>query len=132
MNKPRNTLPLEETNAISPPGKPRSLAMLGVLGALLASSCCILPLVLVLAGVSGAWIGSLTALEAYKPLFIAVTAVFLGLGFWHVYFRRQAECEPGSYCERPQASIITQAALWLGAILILLAATIDWWAPFFY
>tara|TARA_R110002049_G_scaffold259498_1_gene435335 strand:+ start:2326 stop:2652 length:327 start_codon:yes stop_codon:yes gene_type:complete len=108
------------------------LAALGILGALLASSCCILPLALVLAGVSGAWIGSLTTLEPYKPLFIAVTAVFLVLGFWHVYFWARPECEPGSYCERPQTSIITQIALWLGTLLVLLAATIDWWASYFY
>jgi len=132
MSEMRNPVPIERLSEINPPGRPGSLATLGVMGALLASSCCILPLVLVLAGVGGAWIGSLTALEPYKPLFIAVTAIFLGLGFWHVYFRAKPDCEPGSYCERPQSSIITQAALWLGTLLVLLAATIDWWAPFFY
>ncbi|MAZ92686.1 MAG: mercury transporter MerT [Maricaulis sp.] len=132
MSEPRNTELSAQARAIDPPGKPRSLAALGVLGALLASSCCILPLVLILAGVSGAWIGSLNALEPFKPLFIAVTAVFLGLGFWHVYSRRKPDCEPDSYCARPQSSIVTQFALWTGALLVLLAATIDWWAPLFY
>ena len=42
------------------------LATGGILGALLASSCCIVPLVLISLGVSGAWIGNLTALEPYK------------------------------------------------------------------
>lgn len=132
MSEPQSPTPVDGPGEKILPGRPGNLAALGVFGALLASSCCILPLVLVLAGVSGAWIGSLTALEPYKPLFIAVTSIFLGLGFWHVYFQAKPECEPGSYCERPQSSIITQVALWLGALLVLLAATIDWWAPYFY
>jgi len=34
----------------------------GIIGALVASSCCIVPLVLFSLGVGGAWIGNLTAL----------------------------------------------------------------------
>ncbi|ABI66619.1 MULTISPECIES: mercuric transporter MerT family protein [Maricaulis] len=108
------------------------LAAGGIIGAIVASSCCILPLVLVLAGVSGAWIGSLTALDPYKPYFIVVTLAFIGAGFWHVYFKSEPPCEDGSYCAKPQSNIITQIALWVGLAIVLLAATIDWWAPFFY
>jgi mercuric ion transport protein len=49
----------------------------GVLGALAASSCCILPLVLFSLGVSGAWIGNLTRLAPYQPVFIAATIACL-------------------------------------------------------
>ena len=108
------------------------LAAGGVAGAILASTCCVLPLALVTLGVSGAWIGNFTALEPFKPVFIAVAAVFIGLGFWQVYFRPQAKCEDGSYCARPQSALVTQIALWLAAALVILAATIDWWAPLFY
>src|SRR5689334_12650165 len=45
----------------------------GVLGAVAASSCCIVPLVLFALGISGAWIGNLTALTPYQPIFIGVT-----------------------------------------------------------
>jgi mercuric ion transport protein len=34
-----------------------------------ASLCCVVPLVLVSLGISGAWLASLTALEPYRPLF---------------------------------------------------------------
>ncbi|MFA6125345.1 MAG: mercuric transporter MerT family protein [Sphingomonas sp.] len=108
------------------------LAAGGVAGAVLASSCCIVPLVLVTLGVSGAWIGSLTALEPYKPCFVVVTLVFLAGGFWHVYFRSKPDCVDGSYCARPESSLITQAALWGATILVLLAMTLQWWAPLFY
>lgn len=47
------------------------MAGAGMAGALLASSCCIAPLVLVTLGVSGAWIGALSAMAPYQPLFAA-------------------------------------------------------------
>ena len=44
----------------------------GMVGAILASTCCIAPLVLLTLGISGAWIGNLTALEPYKPIFAGI------------------------------------------------------------
>lgn len=104
----------------------------GTLGAILASTCCIVPLALISLGVSGAWIGSLTALEPYKPIFIGVAAVFLAAGFRHVYFRKPRPCEEGTLCARPQSSRITKAALWVATVLVLLALTIEFWARLFY
>ncbi|WP_339864803.1 mercuric transporter MerT family protein [Paremcibacter congregatus] len=112
--------------------KKRLVAAGSVIGALLASSCCIVPLLLLTLGVSGAWIGNLTMLEPYKPYFIAVTLVLLGLGFWQVYFKPKKACDEGSYCAHPTSGRIVKAALWLATGLVLLAATIDFWAPFFY
>ncbi|WP_206454500.1 mercuric transporter MerT family protein [Aurantimonas marina] len=104
----------------------------GVVGAVLASSCCIAPLVLVTLGISGAWIGNLTALTPYQPYFVALTLVFLGLGFWQVYFRPKAACAVGAACARPIASLITQSALWIATVLVILSMTNAWWAPLFY
>lgn len=103
-----------------------------VLGSILASSCCIAPLILVTLGIGGAWIGNLTALEPYKWAFIAIASAFLALGFWHVYFRQAVPCEDGTYCARPEASLIVESALWLATGLTALSATVDWWAPLFY
>jgi mercuric ion transport protein len=114
------------------PGRPAWIAAGGVIGALLASACCIVPLLLVTLGISGAWIANLTALEPYKPYVAAVTLALIGLGFWRVYFRPKAECEEGSYCARPQSALLTKSALWIGAVMTLLALTIEWWAPLFY
>lgn len=104
----------------------------GIIGAVLAASCCIAPLLLLMLGVSGAWIGNLAALEPLKPYFTAVAAAFIGLGFWQVYFRPKPECAEGSYCARPQSSIVAKTVLWIATALIVLALTIDWWAPLFY
>lgn len=108
------------------------LAAGGVTGAILASACCVAPLLLLMLGVSGAWIGNLTALEPYKPLFATVALIFIGLGFWQVYFKTKPACDNGSYCARPESALITKAALWFSTVLVGLALTINWWAPLFY
>lgn len=108
------------------------LASGGIIGALLASSCCIIPLLLLTLGVSGAWIGNLTALEPYGPYFSAVALAFIGLGFRRVHLKATTDCGEGSYCARPHSSLITKSALWIATALVLLALTVDWWAPLFY
>lgn len=50
--------------AKSPNG--RGALFAGGLAAILASTCCLGPLILVALGFSGAWIGNLTALEPYR------------------------------------------------------------------
>lgn len=107
-------------------------ATLGLAGAFLASACCILPLAFVTLGISGAWIGNLTALAPYKSLTSGVAIVFIGLGFWQVYFRTKPVCVAGTYCARPQASRLTKAALWVATVLVLLSVTLNWWAPLLY
>jgi mercuric ion transport protein len=108
------------------------VAAAGVFGAVLASSCCIGPLVLLTLGVSGAWIGNLTMLEPFKPIFIAITMLFLGLGFWQVYLKPKKVCAEGSYCATSTSDRVVKIALWSATVLVLLALTIDLWAPFFY
>lgn len=110
----------------------RWVATAALIGAGLASACCVVPLVLVTLGISGAWIANLTALEPYKPFVAAVTLVLLAYGFWHVYFKPAPPCVDGSYCAMPQSKRNTKVALWLGFAVVILALTIDWWAPLFY
>lgn len=104
------------------------LAGFGVVGAILASSCCILPFVFLMLGVSGAWIGTLTALEPYKDFFAMVTLIFIGLGFWYVYVKPKKECEEG-YCATPKSDRVIKTILWVSTVLVLLALTVDFWAP---
>ena len=50
--------------------------------AVAASACCTVPLLLVSLGVGGAWVGSLTAFEPYRPLFVALAVGALGYVAW--------------------------------------------------
>lgn len=109
----------------------RLLAGGGILAALGASSCCILPLVLFSLGVSGAWMGNLTALAPYQPLFIAAALAFLAVGFWRVYRRPKVACAEGSDCARPASNRIAKIGLWTAAVLVLAAATFPYTAGLF-
>ena len=101
----------------------------GVAGAILASSCCIIPLALVGFGIGGAWMMQLTALAPYQPLFIALALVFLAAGFWMVYWRPKAACADGSACATPRSHRIVKMALWGATALIALTLTLPVWAP---
>jgi len=101
----------------------------GVLAALGASSCCILPLVLFSIGVSGAWIGNLTALAPYQPVFVAAALVFLAVGFWRVYRQPKVSCAEGSACARPGANRVAKIGLWLATVLVFAAVAFPYAAP---
>ena len=101
-----------------------------VLGALAMSACCILPLALFSLGVTGAWIGNLTALYPYKMYFLIPTAVFLAGGFYMVYRRPPASaCDSGSYCATPLSDRINKIVLWAATILVLAALAFPYVAP---
>lgn len=108
--------------------KARMIAAGGILGALAASTCCIVPLILFSLGVSGAWIGNLIALEPYKPIFIVITLGFLGYGYWMVY-RKPRACAEGETCARPLSNRLVKSALWASTILIVIALFWNWIAP---
>lgn len=108
------------------------LAAGGLVGALLASSCCIAPLVLAMLGISGAWIANLTALEPYKPYFAGGALVFIALGFRQHYIRRPDTCADDTLCARPGSAAVTKSALWLATVLVAVSLTISWWAPLLY
>ena len=107
------------------------LAAGGAVSALAASTCCVVPLALVSVGVSGAWVGSLSALAAYQPLFVAVAVVSLGAGFWLVY-RRPSRDGAGGACAVSGAGrilrsvLLVKGVLWLGAALVALSFAGDY------
>ena len=106
-------------NVASRPAE-RLTAIAGVLGAIAASSCCVLPLLFVSLGVSGAWIGNLTALAPYQPYILALAVAVLSYGFYSVYWRPRQACSDGT-CERPLPSRNVKLGLWLGTILVAVA-----------
>src|SRR5712691_10759149 len=107
----------------------RLMAAGGFLGALAASSCCILPLVLFSLGVSGAWIGNLTQIAPYQPYIIAATFAFLGGGYWLVYRSSQAACADGDVCSRKLPSRLVKSGLVLATLLVVAALGFDFVAP---
>jgi mercuric ion transport protein len=101
----------------------------GVLGALAASSCCIVPLALFGLGVSGAWIGNLTQLAPYQPYFIAVTLACLGFGYRLRDRSTKSACADGEVCARPLPNRIVTIGLILAIVLVIAALALDFVAP---
>lgn len=95
-----------------------SFGPMAIIAALLASVCCVGPFVLVMLGISGAWIGNLTAFEPYKPVFILFTIGFLVAGFYSVYRKPKEECEPGSLCANPKTKKAQKVGLWIATAVV--------------
>src|SRR5712671_6850374 len=103
----------------------RLMAAGGLVGALAASSCCILPIVLFSLGVSGAWIGNLTQIAPYQPYIIAATLAFLGGGYWLVHRSSQAGCADGYACTRKLPNRLVTTGLVLATLLVVAALGFD-------
>jgi mercuric ion transport protein len=103
----------------------------GGIAAVLASTCCLGPLVLVTLGFSGAWIGNLTVLEPYRPIFIGVALVAL-LSAWRRIFRQSHDCKPGEVCAVPQIRAVYKIIFWVVAALVLVALVFPYILPLFY
>src|SRR5260370_41290867 len=96
------------------------LAAGGILAALGATSCCVIPFTLFVLGVSGAWIGNLSALAPYQPVFVAIALGCLAGGFALVRrnARSVASCAPGSYCATSSSARVARLRLWTTAAIV--------------
>ncbi|MEO1264891.1 MAG: mercuric transporter MerT family protein [Pseudomonadota bacterium] len=119
---------ISQTQSGSEPRGTGLLATGGIVAAIGAASCCVLPLALTLLGVSGAWMANLRALSPYQPYFIGLAAVAIGYGFYQVYWRQPA-CEDGDACARPLPNWLVKSGLWSGAAIIAISATFPIWFP---
>lgn len=109
----------------------RGALVAGGLAAILASTCCLGPLVLVTLGFSGAWLGNLTVLEPYRPVFIG-TALIAMFFAWRRIYRPATACKPGEVCAIRQAKKTYKALFWVVAALVLIALVFPYVAPLFY
>ena len=116
---------------MSAPQTGRTALMTGGLAAILASTCCLGPLLLVTLGFSGAWIGNLTVLEPYRPIFIGAALVALFFAGRRV-FRPAVACKPGEVCAIPQVRRTYKVLFWVVTGLVLVALAFPYVLPFFY
>ena len=103
----------------------------GGLAAILASTCCLGPLVLVAVGLSGAWIANLTLLEPYRPFFSAGALVALFFAGRRIFRPAQA-CLPGEVCAVPRTRRIYKVVFGIVSALVLVALVFPYVAKFFY
>ena len=113
------------------PKSGRGALFAGGLVAILASTCCLGPLVLVMLGFSGAWIGNLAVLEPYRPIFIGVALVAMFFAYRRI-FRPVQACKPGEVCAAPQVTSTYKIIFWVVAALVVIALAFPYVLPLFY
>ena len=111
--------------------KARNALAAGGIAAVLASTCCLGPLVLVTLGFSGAWIGNLLVLDPYRPFFIGAALVALGFAYRGI-FRPMSACPPGETCSVPKVRRAYKILFWLVGALVLVALAFPYVVPLFY
>jgi mercuric ion transport protein len=111
--------------------KAPATAMAGsVLSGLLASACCIGPVVLTLLGVSG---GALAhRFEPLRPYLLVLTYVLLAGAFYLTYRPRAATCEPGEACAVRPAGRASAILLWIAAVAVVLSTTFPWYSEYLF
>ena len=116
---------------MSEPKTTRGALAAGGVAAILASTCCLGPLVLVALGFSGAWIGNLTRLEPFRPIFIVAALVAMYFAYRRIY-RPVVQCTPGEVCALSATQRAYKVIFWMVAALVLVALGFPYVLPLFY
>ncbi|MFA6144349.1 MAG: mercuric transporter MerT family protein [Sulfurimonas sp.] len=85
--------------------------------ALLSASCCLVPTLFMVFGISFAGIINVPELNSYRWIFTTVAVVMLSIGFYQMVLKKQIECD----CEPSLTSKILITLFW-GLFLFSLAA----------
>jgi len=99
------------------------LAASSMLASIGATSCCVIPFALFGLGITGAWMGELTALAPFQPVFVAIALACLAGGGIAIHRARKAEACAGGYCARPAARRITKIGLLVSSVIVFVAVT---------
>lgn len=113
------------------PPSGRAALITGGLAAIVASACCLGPLILITLGISGAWISNLAVLEPYRPIFIGGALIAMFFAYRRI-FRPAQVCSPGEVCAIPRVRTSYKLLFWLVASLVLVALGFPYVLPLFY
>ncbi len=95
----------------------------GFAAAILSASCCLVPTLFLLFGVSFAGVVNVAALEEYRWLFTTAAAVMLSIGFYKTVIKKQIECD----CESSLLSKTLKALFWALFLLSLAVLLYPWY-----
>ena len=109
---------------------PRWALLASAAAAVGASLCCVVPLVLVSLGISGAWLASLTALEPYRHWFASLAFAALGFAAWRLY-GPSSRCEDGRICADLGILRHRRRLLWIAVAAIVPLLTFPYYINWF-
>lgn len=111
--------------------KSGSLAVAGIAG-VLASACCIGPLVLAAIGLGTISAGIVAMFEPLRSVFILIALAALAFAGWKIYRRPATTCEPGTACALPQKDRTYKTLFWIIALIVLALITFPYYIVLFY
>jgi mercuric ion transport protein len=97
--------------------KERSLAIGGAVVAIVASLCCVGPVLFALLGL-GAF-GAAALFASARPYLLAGSVLLVAFGFYRTYFRRQTACAPGEACATKPINRGGRVGLWIASVGVL-------------
>ena len=105
-------------------GRKNSLVKWTAAGGVLASLAvcaagCLLPFALLSLGAGGVWVSRLDSLAPYKWVFVALTAAFVGYGFYSVYWKPVRRSAADAACDTCGPSRLVRISLWIATFLAL-------------
>ncbi len=97
-----------------PPSKGTLAAALSAVGSVLAAATCCLPVLpfVLAAGTAGTATFLSTFIGALRPYLLAVSILFIALGFYQSRRASQCNCKP---------SVLSQVVLWVSALIVAIA-----------
>ena len=101
-----------------------------VVGGVLASVCCIGPLVFALLGISGAAFAH--RFEPFRPCFLVLTYGLLGTAFYLTYRPAQAKCGPRAACEMPRTTRAGKVVLWIASVVVVLTTAFPLYSVYLF
>lgn len=122
----------QEATRTAPPASPTTLvapkwfAAFGLvtgLGAVVASSCCVVPLGLAMLGAGAGILGGLETIAAWRVPLLSVSGLGIVAGWGAWSFKRPVACVAGSSCATPERSRATLALLLFASVIVLAAAS---------
>jgi len=106
----------------------------GLVAAFFASICCIGPLVFAALGVGvgatgflAGTAGFLKAFLPYRPVFIGLTLLLLGVSFYLAYRKREPSCTPGTVCTTDAKPGVRRTLLWAIAVVAVALVLAPYW-----
>ena len=93
------------------------------IGAVIASSCCVIPLGLAAIGAGAGVFGGLEAFIAWRVPMLSVSALAIVGGWSAWWIKRPVACGVGTDCASPERSRSTLALLLAASIIVLAAAS---------
>ena len=97
-----------------------------VMAGLIASLCCLGPLLFAVVGLSAFGLAGISA--AARPYLLVLAVVLLAFGFYRAYFRREQTCEPGEACATKRTSRLGRIGLWIASVAVLAFALSPYYA----